>query len=85
VDAQPFVKAWPAEEVATERYNRLLWQLKAYVALKATPSISATAAAACRFPDICRHILILAAMDGNCHNCQKHKVDALKQESDCNF
>jgi hypothetical protein len=47
VDAQPFVKAWPAEEVATERYNRLLWQLKAYVALETTPGISATAAADC--------------------------------------
>ena len=46
------VKAWPAEEVATERYNRLLWQLKAYVALEAPPGISATAAAACRFPNI---------------------------------
>lgn len=47
VDAQPFVKAWPAEEVPAECHDRLLWQLEAYVALEATPSISATAAAAC--------------------------------------
>jgi hypothetical protein len=29
--------------------------------------------------------LILAAMDENCHNCQKHKVYALQQGSDYNF
>jgi hypothetical protein len=42
MDAYPFVKAWPAEQVATERYNGFLWQLKAYVALEAATGIAAS-------------------------------------------
>lgn len=56
VDVQPLVEAWPAEEVATERDNRLLRKLKAYVALEASPRIGTTAAAAtCGFPNIGCH------------------------------
>jgi len=47
MDMQPAVKAWPAEEMATEGHYWLLRQLKAYIALKTPPSSVAAAASTC--------------------------------------